>query len=238
MALHLPDNLPSIAHAKLPATYEAARASLEKCASIDECMKWADKTAALASYAKQSADESLFKMAVRIRARAIKRCGELLRTFGRQEHSGRPAGNGRGAPTISQRGAARKAGLSKDQEVQAKRVANVPQTEFEQLVESDNPPTVSQLANIGKKTRPQPFVFDLKGRDPADFQLATQVQGELRRMAELAERSSVQRAVAGSFDRERPEMLKHAELISHWLAQLSKAIRSVPDLELAQPATA
>ncbi len=47
MALHLPDNLPNIAQAKLPATYEAARASRAKCSSIDECRKWADKTAAL-----------------------------------------------------------------------------------------------------------------------------------------------------------------------------------------------
>jgi hypothetical protein len=69
--------MPNVARAKLPATYEAARTSLEKCASIDECMEWTDKTAVLASYAKQSADESLFKMAVRIRARAFKRCGEL-----------------------------------------------------------------------------------------------------------------------------------------------------------------
>jgi hypothetical protein len=87
--LTLSDNLPNVSRAKLPATYEPARTSLEKC-SIDEYREWADKTAALASYAKQSADESLFKMAVHIRARAIKRCGELLKAYGQQEHSGRP----------------------------------------------------------------------------------------------------------------------------------------------------
>jgi hypothetical protein len=45
VAVQVPDNLPNISHAKLPATYEAARASLEKCSSIDECRRWADKAA-------------------------------------------------------------------------------------------------------------------------------------------------------------------------------------------------
>jgi len=58
---------------------EAAKTSLAQCARTDECVKWADKAAALASYAKQAGDDSLWKMAVRIRARAIERCGYLLR---------------------------------------------------------------------------------------------------------------------------------------------------------------
>lgn len=36
------------------------------------------------------------------------------------------------------------------------RVANVPKEEFDQLVGSDNPRTVSQSADKGKKARPQP----------------------------------------------------------------------------------
>ena len=39
------------------------------------------------------------------------------------------------------------------------RVANVPDEEFEQLVEeSDNSPTVSRLADIGKKKRPSQVI--------------------------------------------------------------------------------
>jgi hypothetical protein len=72
-------NLPSIAGAKLPATYSAARKALSECSRIDECQQWADKAEALASYAKQSEDDSLRKLADRIQARAIRRCGELLR---------------------------------------------------------------------------------------------------------------------------------------------------------------
>jgi hypothetical protein len=47
--------------------------------------------------------------------------------------------------------AGKAAGLSKHQIKQAVRVANVPRDEFERLVESDSPPSVSTLARIGIK---------------------------------------------------------------------------------------
>jgi hypothetical protein len=62
----------------LPVTYEAAVSAVALCLSLDECKDWADKAAALASYAKQAKDERLMKMAIRIRDRAIRRSGELL----------------------------------------------------------------------------------------------------------------------------------------------------------------
>lgn len=69
-------------------------------------------------------------MAVRIRARAVRRCGELLKQFdakGRNQHTE----VSRGTPTkLSQREAAERAGISKDQQVTAVRVANVPEPEF------------------------------------------------------------------------------------------------------------
>ena len=65
--------------ANLPKSYEAAKAALANCVSIDECKDWADKAAALASYAKQANDEEMMKMVARIRARAIRRVGEFLK---------------------------------------------------------------------------------------------------------------------------------------------------------------
>ena len=47
-------SLPSVNGARLPRTYEAARAALAECQQLDECKDWADKAAALASYAKQA----------------------------------------------------------------------------------------------------------------------------------------------------------------------------------------
>ena len=70
---------PAISEARLPAVYETAKLALAQCTRIDECQSWADKAEAMASYARQAKDDSLRKMADRIQARAIRRCGELLR---------------------------------------------------------------------------------------------------------------------------------------------------------------
>ncbi len=71
--------LPSISDARLPASYERAKSALAECSRIDECKEWADKAEALASYAKQAKDDGLRILADRIQARAINRCGELLK---------------------------------------------------------------------------------------------------------------------------------------------------------------
>src|SRR5712692_9141312 len=71
----LPINLPA---GKLPLAYAAARTALEKCWRLDECKDWADKFRALSSYARQARNDDLYNMAVRIQARAVRRCGELL----------------------------------------------------------------------------------------------------------------------------------------------------------------
>jgi len=47
------------------------------------------------------------------------------------------------------------AGLSKRQKVTALRIASIPKDQFEALIESDNPPTVTALAEVGKKSPAQ-----------------------------------------------------------------------------------
>jgi hypothetical protein len=153
------DQLPSLANAKLPGAYAVAKRVLAECEKIDECKDWADKAAALASYAKQSKDEPLFKAAARIQARAIRRCGELLKEI-EAKHTGRPPEIRNDAVPNSEtrKSAAEKAGLSERQQKTAVRVANVPEEEFETQVESDSPPTVTALAGQGtqKKSAPMP----------------------------------------------------------------------------------
>jgi hypothetical protein len=91
----LPANLPSVAHAKIPATYQAAKTAIAECVRVDECQDWADKAEALASYARQADDDSLRRMANRIQARGIRRCGELIREIAPKEMGGpRAIGNG------------------------------------------------------------------------------------------------------------------------------------------------
>jgi len=60
------------------------------------------------------------------------------------------------------------AGISEKQRVTAVRVANVPDAEFDAAVESDDPPTVTQLSEMGRKgrtilTSPKPAGFAIAG---------------------------------------------------------------------------
>lgn len=177
--MSLPANI-NISQARLPATYEQAKAALSNCARIDECKDWADKAAALASYAKQADDDEMMTMAVRVRDRAIRRAGELLKQVEPQPGKRTDVEPSGGAPTRLK--AARDAGMSRDQMHTALRVANVPEADFERQVESRNPPTVSKLAEQGKKAAPRPAI-DLKGRDPAEFNRAMHYVGEWESVA-------------------------------------------------------
>jgi hypothetical protein len=223
----LPAQLPSIRHAKLPAVYASAKAAIAECAKIDECKDWADKAEALTSYARQAHDDILQKMAIRIQAQAIRRCGELIREIAPKDTAGRPTKNGNGAVTISRDCIAEDAGLSLRQKRTALRVANVPEAEFEELIESEDPPTVTQLAEHGKKPAPPPSTAHLEGRDPEDFKISTTVQGELDRFAKLAETKDPAVAVRGAYDHERPEMAAQAIAIIAWLNKLLEALEAL-----------
>lgn len=209
--------------AQLPQAYQSAKATLAKCSRVDECKDWADKAAALASYARQSEDETLEKLARRIRARAIRRSGELLKAY-ETSKGGRPSKTGRGAPTSSTRTqAARSAGMSKDQQVTAVRVASVGERAFDEAVESDDPPTVTELARRGTRQKEKP-AFDLHGRDPEEFILSTSAQGRLRDLAEIVATVPPFVAARGSLDHERSKMLKNAQAVWWWSAELARAL--------------
>jgi len=119
-------------------SYTSEIASLPNLPPLLRGVVFIRQAAALASYAKQAKDEELEKMARRIRARAIRRAGELLNAIEAQSGKRTDVAPSGDAPTRSQ--AAQDAGMSRDQQVQAVRVANVPETDFEQAVEGDDPP--------------------------------------------------------------------------------------------------
>lgn len=135
-------NIATITAAPIPATYETAKNALAQCQAIDECKDWADKAAALASYARQSEDLELEKMAQRIRARAMRRAGELLKQIEPQKGARtdlQPTDGGDSRLMRSE--VAKQAGMSERQQVTAVRVASIPEPEFTKQVESANPPT-------------------------------------------------------------------------------------------------
>lgn len=180
-------NLPDIANAQFPVKYEAAKTALAACTKIDECKTWADKAAALASYAKQADDESLFKLCVRIKARAIRQCGELLKQIPPGKTG--PEVTGQHRPTTRTE-AATDAGLSDRQRKTALRVANVPEDQFDEQVESNNPPTVTALAEQGKAPQTfDPFKLQKRGIKPAAFEDVTELIGLLEEMDDFIDKT-------------------------------------------------
>jgi hypothetical protein len=202
--------LPDIDSARLPQTYRAVQTALAECQRVDECQSWADKAAAMASYARMSKDTALEDMCKRIRARAIRRCGELLQQV--QSASGL-TGKSVGTPTSSDDGvpigrgkAAAEAGISPEQQRNAVRIARVPADEFERQVESDSPPTITALAQQGTRhySKPEPAPHDhLAGRSVAEFQEGGKLIGLIDHINARAEEIDLELAFRGLSERER-----------------------------------
>lgn len=217
------DSLPSIANAPLPATYEAAKRAVTQCAQLDECKMWANKAEALASYARQANDKELLHLCMRIQARAIDRCGELLHDI-EPEKGGRPPKTQEGDHPSLRDQAATAAGLSEHQRKTALRVNSVPREQFEQLIESDNPPTVTQLAELGTKHQ-EPDTSHLEGCDPGDFERATRLIGlgtyiDLK----ITELADVDAAIRGLRDRERQPLIDTYGKCIDWLTGVRRRV--------------
>ena len=210
----LPDYVP-VASAKLPANYEAAVQAVADCVSLDQCQDWADKLAAVASYARQAEDDRLTNYAVRLQSRAIRRCGELLKQFdgkGRNQHTEDKAVD---HPKLSQREAAASAGMSEHQQKTAVRVANLRADTFERAIEAEKPATVTKLAEMGKQSRPVPA--PQYAPPPKGFQQATHVIGTVREFAEFCAKTPPELVANGVMTSEVEEIRKLVGQIDNWL---------------------
>lgn len=207
--------LPDIESAKLPVVYERATQALSECTRIDECKEWANKAEALASYARQSKDDTLRKMAERIQARAIRRCGELLKQIEPKQGANQNIHEGDHMKVLTRTEAATQAGLSEWQKVTAIRVANVPAPEFDTLVESEKPPTVTRLAELGKQERKP--LYDLEGINPDHFKQATYIIGSLKRLLEDCEKSDPADIAKAIKEFERPNVREQLTRLEAWL---------------------
>jgi hypothetical protein len=200
--------LPKTANASLPATYEAAKLAIMECSRIDECKDWADKAQALASYARQSEDMEMEKTAGRIRARAIRRCGELLKEVEKasnQHDAAQKSARAGGVPS-SRKSTAADAGMSERQAKTAIRVANVPQEVFTDQVESNNPPTITKLAEQGKqqpKTRP---MYEQLGISKEAFQAGMYFRGDMEAFLKAIEKYKIPDIIEGSNTKQRERM--------------------------------
>jgi len=214
--------LPSIRDAKLPEKYEAAKIAIRECSRLDECKEWTDRSAALASYARQSEDKELEKTAMRIRARACRRCGELLKEIEKAQGGDRKS-KGRQVP-FDRKQAAKKAGLSPDKAKQSIRVANVHEEDFEEQLESDDPPTLTDLAKQGRKKSAQKPIYERLGITKKAFQAGMYFRGALRDMAQECKKYDPKNIAEGSTARDRPLMKKQVSIILTHLNKLKKLL--------------
>jgi hypothetical protein len=109
---------------------------------------------------------AMYRMAVRIQSRAIRRAGKLLSEIEKAHGANQNINTVSGINVLTRTDVAKDAGMSKRQKDTALRVASIPQPEFNQAVESDKPPTITKLAIQGTKQRPRPLIdFEAEGTD-------------------------------------------------------------------------
>jgi hypothetical protein len=164
-----------VASARLPKNYQEAKKVIAKCDRIDECAEWSNKAAAIASYARQADDPELENYARRIRARASRRAGELLREFDgrggdRRSKAQTPPNFDRPARLVI----AERAGMTEHKARTAIRIAAIPEDEFEAAIEAAPVPGTTLLAKLSKRPPPNEVktltaehLYDLSARHRA-----------------------------------------------------------------------
>lgn len=208
----------TVVNASLPAKYEAATLAISECERIDECKDWADKSAALASYAKQSGDKTLENAAMRIRARAVRRCGELLKEVEAQKGGDRKSKD-RERP-FDRAQAAAGAGMSPRQAKDAIRVANLSGEFFESQIESEEPPTISELAEQGKKPINGIPLYEKLGMTKEQFQAGTQFIGAVSSFLDATNKYSVEDITEGTRPEERRKLRADLQKIEKFTSKL------------------
>jgi hypothetical protein len=211
----------SSSDAPLPAKYEAAKQALAECVSVDECSTWGKKAAAMASYARQAKDDALQNYALRIKVRAIRRCGELLSSIPAKARSGQPSERAKAADA---------AGMSRDQRMDALRLARIPEIEFAADVddESKAPPAIEDLAARGTTRKPKPWL-DLQGRNPEDHHRAIHTLANINELARLLSEEARTPAaiVRGMLPFQRDEALASTQHLMAWLAVFGSIAKEV-----------
>lgn len=196
--------------AALPQVYSNAITALQQCNNVDECKEWSDKMAALASYWKQANDETMYKLAKRIQARAYRRAGELLKQFDARGNYSEESKSAFKGTFTSQSEIAKQSGFSKKQQVTAVRLANVPEDKFEAQVESDNPPTITTLAEQGKKS----ILYSPK---PEGFKEAIYMKGGFQELIKMMDKHDPLYIIGGMDERDIKQMKEYIRKVENWI---------------------
>lgn len=211
--------------APLPVVYTNAIAALANCERVDECADWKNKAEAIASYARQSKDETLLHTAMRIKGRAVRRVGELLREIPEQpgKRTDLEPKAGAGPRLETRANVAERVDMSPRQVKDALRVAAIPEKKFERAIEADKPATITELAKLGTKPK-APSGEYLRGRDPRDFNASLHGLAAVRNFARDAQSKDIAAIVRGTDDDGREKALVHIKAAMAWLTRLQAAL--------------
>ena len=137
--------------ARVAPNYEAMRTAIAACVKVDEIADLADKAVAAQAYFRQSQDVENEMEASRIRVRAERRLGEILK---RMAETGERARAGDIRPGVDS-SAARLSdlGIPRDRASRAMQLADVPQEQFDAALAE---PAVAQPRRILRELREPP----------------------------------------------------------------------------------
>ena len=215
MTIQLPSRIvEQVSAATLPQNYEAAKHALAECERLDQCAEWADRSVALASYARQADDPELENHARRIRARAVRRIGEILQSYDarggdRSKNVTPPAfakdepffrteevpapGFAKAEPSlriISRGEAAADAGISEHKARIATTLARWDADEFEAAIESPKVPGTTLLARMAKLSQPpRDDISTITSGDMQEICASVDCKNVIRALQQLAHRA-------------------------------------------------
>lgn len=216
-------NLVTRGRVPLLANYEAAKAAVAACARVDECLSLSDKAVALRAYARQAKDKAMERNAQRIQIRALRKCGSLLKEKPTKAGGRGKVQGGRAAAHLEKSARAREAkeaGLSVHQKKTALRLASVPEADFEDAVEREVPPTVTELAEIGTAKLEKALVDNLEGRDPKDYTRSLHLRGWIHDLAKKLGEFGPETFVRGCTSTDIPAVRDDAKMLCSYLADV------------------
>jgi len=176
-------------------------------------------------------------LATRIRSRAIRRAGELLREVRKATGDHLPNVKRAAGVPLGRQVAATRAGLSERQRKTALRVAAVDSDQFEAAVEADKPATIPQLAKAGTKPAPRPKIGP-EHDDPVRFARSTEGQGSPRVLYQTAQKLDPKDVIRGASAQEKPIIKDRATACMAWLKILIREIRKSETADRGHPKTA
>ncbi|WP_250518522.1 hypothetical protein [Caballeronia sp. ATUFL_M1_KS5A] len=140
----------------VPSRYESMCRAIAECDAIDEVKDLRDKAMALEVYARQAMNVEAERQAQRIRVRAERRAGELLKTT--PKRTGGDAAKARSKQTteFSPPPALADLGISKDKSAQWQQLADVPEPAFQAALEDEFEPITAARIIERQKPLPEP----------------------------------------------------------------------------------